>query len=108
MYQTVAFRDVSALTLRDDQSVKPRSEALYESRRTWANRPIADSQAGGRGFESHRLHHDDRAAVIAQHLQRLENQLDQTKAAVLALRRLLDPHPAALQVQRWRTEATTV
>jgi DNA-binding transcriptional MerR regulator len=51
---------------------------------------------------------DARAAVIAQHLQRLENQLDQTKAAVLALRRLLDPHPTALQVQRWRTEATTV
>jgi DNA-binding transcriptional MerR regulator len=51
---------------------------------------------------------DARAAVIAQHLQRLENQLDQTKAAVVSLRRLLDPHPAALQVQRWRTEATTV
>ena len=51
---------------------------------------------------------DARAAVIAQHLRRLENQLDQTKAAVVALRRLLDPHPAALQVQRRRTEATTV
>ncbi|MCU1463804.1 MAG: MerR family transcriptional regulator [Acidimicrobiales bacterium] len=51
---------------------------------------------------------DARAAVIAQHLQRLENQLDQTKAAVVALRRLLDPQPAALRVQRWRTEATTV
>jgi len=51
---------------------------------------------------------DARTAVIAQHLQRLEGQLDQTKAAVIALRRLLDPHPAALQVQRRRTEATTV
>ena len=51
---------------------------------------------------------DARAAVIAQHLQRLENQLDQTKAAVVSLRRLLDPHPAALQVQRRRTEATIV
>jgi DNA-binding transcriptional MerR regulator len=49
-----------------------------------------------------------RAAVIAQHLQRLENQLDQTKAAVAALRRLLDPLPAALQVRRCRTEAATV
>jgi DNA-binding transcriptional MerR regulator len=51
---------------------------------------------------------DARAAVIAQHLQRLENQLDQTKAAVSALRRPLDPHPAALQVRRRRAEATTV
>jgi DNA-binding transcriptional MerR regulator len=51
---------------------------------------------------------DARAAVIAQHLRRLEGQLDQTKAAVVALRRLLDPHPAALEVQRRRAEATTV
>jgi DNA-binding transcriptional MerR regulator len=51
---------------------------------------------------------DARTAVIAQHLQRLEGQLDQTKAAVIALRRLLDPRPAALQVQQRRTEATTV
>ena len=49
-----------------------------------------------------------RAAIIAQHLRRLEQQLDQTKTAVTALRRLLDPCPAPLQVQRRRTEATTV
>ena len=41
---------------------------------------------------------DARAAVIAQHLQRVEHQLDETKAAVVALRRLLDPSPGALEV----------
>src|SRR3954466_14159603 len=51
---------------------------------------------------------DARAAVIAQHLQRVEHQLDQTKQAVVALRRLIDPAPARLEVQRRRTEATTV
>lgn len=51
---------------------------------------------------------DARAAVIAQHLQRLEGQLDHTRTAVIALRRLLDPHPAGLRVQRRRTEAITV
>lgn len=51
---------------------------------------------------------DARAAVIAKHLQRVEHQLDETKAAVVALRRLLDPAPGPLQVERRRTEATTV
>lgn len=51
---------------------------------------------------------DARGAVIAQHLQRLEGQLDHTRTAVIALRRLLDPHPAGLHVQRRRTEAITV
>src|SRR2546421_10659004 len=32
-----------------------------------------------------------RAALIAQHLERLENQLDQQRAAVSSLRRLLQP-----------------
>ena len=51
---------------------------------------------------------DARAAVIAQHLQRVEEHLDQTKSAVTALRRLLDPAPGPLQVRRRQTEATTV
>jgi DNA-binding transcriptional MerR regulator len=49
-----------------------------------------------------------RAALLGRHLQRLEAQLDQTKAAVVALRRLLDPDPPPLQVQRRRTERVTV
>ena len=49
-----------------------------------------------------------RAALLGRHLQRLETQLDQTKAAVVALRRLLDPDPGPLQVQRRRTEQATV
>jgi DNA-binding transcriptional MerR regulator len=49
-----------------------------------------------------------RAALLGQHLQRLETHLDQTKTAVVALRRLLDPDPAPLQVQRRRTERATV
>src|ERR1039457_7249877 len=49
-----------------------------------------------------------RAAIISQHLQRVETQLDQTRAAVVSLRRLLEPNPAPLEVLRRRTEATTV
>jgi DNA-binding transcriptional MerR regulator len=49
-----------------------------------------------------------RAALIYQHLERLETQLDQTRAAVVSLRRLLDPDPAPLQVHRRRDPATTV
>jgi DNA-binding transcriptional MerR regulator len=51
---------------------------------------------------------DARAVLIAQHLQRLEDQLDRTKAAVVAMRRLLDPDPPPLDVQRSRTEPTVV
>jgi DNA-binding transcriptional MerR regulator len=49
-----------------------------------------------------------RAAIIAQHLERLESQLDRTHAAVVTLRRLLQPGPAPLEVHRRRTEAATV
>ena len=49
-----------------------------------------------------------RAALIARHLERLEAQLDQTRAAAVALRRLLQPGPAPLEVHRRRTEAATV
>jgi DNA-binding transcriptional MerR regulator len=49
-----------------------------------------------------------RAALIAHHLERLETQLDQTRAAAVALRRLLQPDPAPLKVHRRRTEAATV
>jgi effector-binding domain-containing protein len=38
----------------------------------------------------------------------LETQLDQTRAAVVSLRRLLHPSPAPLEVRHRRTEATTV
>jgi DNA-binding transcriptional MerR regulator/effector-binding domain-containing protein len=48
-----------------------------------------------------------RAALIAQHLERLEAQLDQTRAAVVSLRRLLRPDPSPLEIRHRRTEATT-
>ena len=51
---------------------------------------------------------DARAALIAQHLQRLEAQLEQTRAAVTALRRLLKPDPTPLQVHHRRSDPTTV
>jgi DNA-binding transcriptional MerR regulator len=51
---------------------------------------------------------DARAALISHHLERLEAQLDQTRAAAVALRRLLQPDPAPLEVHRRRTEAATV
>lgn len=40
-----------------------------------------------------------RAAVIAAHLQRLEEQLDHTRAAVVCLRRLLDPAPVPIEIE---------
>jgi DNA-binding transcriptional MerR regulator len=49
-----------------------------------------------------------RAAIIAQHLERLETQLNRTHAAVVTLRRLLQPDPAPLEVRRRHTEAVTV
>jgi pimeloyl-ACP methyl ester carboxylesterase len=49
-----------------------------------------------------------RAALIAQYLERLENQLDQQKAAVSSLRRLLQPDPPPMEVELRRVEATTV
>ncbi|HEV2378118.1 MAG TPA: MerR family transcriptional regulator [Streptosporangiaceae bacterium] len=49
-----------------------------------------------------------RAALIAQHLERLETQLDETRAAVVSLRRLLRPGPAHLDVRHRRMEAVTV
>jgi DNA-binding transcriptional MerR regulator len=51
---------------------------------------------------------DARAALIAQYLQRLESQLDQTRAAVVSLRRLLQPDAELLDVRLCRIEATPV
>ena len=51
---------------------------------------------------------DTRAALVAEHLQRLESQLDRTRAAVSSLRRLLTPAPAPLQVELRSVPATTV
>ncbi len=51
---------------------------------------------------------DARAALIARHLDRLESQLEQTREAVVTLRRLLRPEPAPFQVSRRRTEPETV
>ncbi|HRK46538.1 MAG TPA: helix-turn-helix domain-containing protein, partial [Nocardioides sp.] len=42
---------------------------------------------------------DQRAALVAEHLGRLESELARTRAAVLSLRRLLAPEPAPLQVE---------
>jgi DNA-binding transcriptional MerR regulator len=41
----------------------------------------------------------ERADLIAGHLQRLEDQLERTRAAVASLQRLLRPEPAALWVE---------
>ena len=42
---------------------------------------------------------DARAGLIAQHLQRLEDQLERTRTAVASLQRLLRPEPAPLPVE---------
>lgn len=48
-----------------------------------------------------------RARLVAEHLRRLERELDRTRGAVASLRRLLHPEPAALDVAlRVEPEAT--
>lgn len=49
-----------------------------------------------------------RARLVAAHLQRLESELDRTRAAVTSLRRLLEPRPASLDVELRAVPATTV
>ena len=48
-----------------------------------------------------------RSALIAGHLERLENQLGETRAAVTALRRLLQPASPPIQVEIRAAEALT-
>lgn len=42
---------------------------------------------------------EDRSALLTAHLHRLEGQLDQTRAAVSSLRRLLDPAEPPIEVE---------
>ncbi|WP_088289846.1 MerR family transcriptional regulator [Kineosporia sp. A_224] len=49
-----------------------------------------------------------RAALVADHLQRLEAQLDRTRAAVASLQRLLRPDPAPADVELRAVPAVTV
>jgi DNA-binding transcriptional MerR regulator len=51
---------------------------------------------------------DHRAALVTDHLQRLEAELDRTRAAVVSLRRLLEPDPAPVQVELRAVPETTV
>ena len=51
---------------------------------------------------------DQRAALVAEHLGRLESELARTRVAVNALRRLLAPEPAPLQVELRAEPAVTV
>ena len=49
-----------------------------------------------------------RAALVADHLVRLETELDRTRAAVVSLRRLLSPEPAPVHVELRTVAAATV
>ena len=49
-----------------------------------------------------------RSDLVAEHLHRLESELDRTRAAVRSLRRLLAPEPAPVQVEVRPVPATTV
>jgi DNA-binding transcriptional MerR regulator len=49
-----------------------------------------------------------RATLVANHLQRLESELDRTRAAVASLRRLLQPEPTPMAVELRAIPATTV
>ena len=52
--------------------------------------------------------HEARSALIARHLERLESQLEQTRAAVSSLRRLLEPATASLVVEHRTVSPTPV
>jgi DNA-binding transcriptional MerR regulator len=49
-----------------------------------------------------------RAALVSEHLRRLEAELDRTRAAVVSLRRLLAPEPPPLHVELRSVAARTV
>lgn len=49
----------------------------------------------------------DRATLVAEHLARLEAELDRTRAAVASLRRLLQPEPAPVEVELRAVPPTT-
>lgn len=49
-----------------------------------------------------------RAALVADHLERLELELDRTRAAVASLRRLLQPEPVSVEVELRAVPMTTV
>jgi DNA-binding transcriptional MerR regulator len=51
---------------------------------------------------------EQRAALVADHLARLESELSRTRATVVSLRRLLAPEPAPLQVEVRAEPAVTV
>ena len=51
---------------------------------------------------------DTRAHLVAEHLHRLESELDRTRAAVASLRRLLAPEPAPVHVELRSVPATEV
>jgi DNA-binding transcriptional MerR regulator len=51
---------------------------------------------------------DTRAALVADHLRRLESELDRTRAAVASLRTLLSPGPAPVDVELRAVPAATV
>lgn len=51
---------------------------------------------------------EQRSALVAQHVERLESELARTRAAVVSLRRLLSPEPPPLQVELRAEPAVTV
>jgi DNA-binding transcriptional MerR regulator len=51
---------------------------------------------------------DSRASLVADHLARLEAELDRTRSAVVSLRRLLDPDPVPLSVELRAVPEATV
>lgn len=51
---------------------------------------------------------EQRSALVAEHVERLESELARTRAAVVSLRRLLAPEPAPLRVELRAEPAVTV
>lgn len=70
----------------------PTAQVIHQLRRL--DLPLADVARVLRTTD-----HDERAALVAGHLRRLEQELDRTRAAVASLRRLLDPAPEDVEVE---------
>lgn len=75
-----------------DATQIPTAQVIYRLREL--DVPLADVERIVRSTDPHA-----RAAHVAEHLARLESELDRTRAAVASLRRLLQPDPAPLPVE---------
>ncbi len=79
----------------------PTAQVIYQLRQL--DVPLAEVESILASADPHQ-----RAEVAARHLQRLEDELDRTRSAIVSLRRLLRPDPADIDVELRSISARTV